>query len=141
MTCRRVIEAASIGLLLLAQPPITAAQYDEVSVVLPKGDVQAGRRAFQDLKCDTCHAVTGEKGLRQPVAELKGPDLGPTLRRQTAGDIAGAIIAPSHSVSVRSSSTVKKRLTEEDRSPMADFSQVMTVRQLADLLAYLTNRR
>ena len=38
----------------------TPSQYDAVSVVLPAGDPQAGRRAFVDLKCTVCHRVEGE---------------------------------------------------------------------------------
>ena len=67
-----------IVLTLVCSAVAAAAQlnypYDIVStVVLPKGDVQAGRKAFQDLKCHVCHQVSGESGFTAPVTELRGP--------------------------------------------------------------------
>jgi hypothetical protein len=50
--------------------------------------------------------------------------------------VAAAIVVPSHSMSVRTSDDVKKKL-EGTLSPMGDFSRVITVGQLADLIAYL----
>ena len=116
--------------------------YDVVStVVLPKGDVKAGRQAFQDLKCHACHRVSAEPTLAAPIAELRGPDLNALLQLQETSDIAAAIIAPSHSLSIRTSEAVKAQLSKLGGSPMGDFSRAMTVRQLADLLAYLRTVR
>jgi hypothetical protein len=42
-------------------------------------------------------------------------------------------------MSVKTSDEVKNRLAESGLSPMGDFSRAMTVRQFADLLAYLTS--
>ena len=49
-------------------------QYDTetVSVVLPKGDTQAGRQAFLDLKCTVCHRVVGETTFPAPVGGTQG---------------------------------------------------------------------
>jgi len=117
-------------------------QYDVVAtIVLPKGDASAGRQAFQDLKCHACHRVAGLSGLPAPIAEVRGPDLDATLRQRDPSELAEAIITPSHSVSVRSSPAVRDRLAREMSSPMGDFSRVLTVRQLADLLAYLRGLR
>jgi mono/diheme cytochrome c family protein len=133
--------------LMLVCSAITVASqtkypYDVVStVVLPKGDVQAGRKAFQDLKCHVCHRVSGESGFAAPIAELRGPDLNALLQLQETPDIAAAIIAPSHSLSIRTSEAVKAQLAKQGTSPMGDFSRAMTVRQLADLLSYLRSVR
>jgi mono/diheme cytochrome c family protein len=119
-----------------------APQYEVVAtVVLPKGDAGAGRQAFQDLKCHVCHRVAGETRLPAPIAEARGPDLDATLLQQDASEIAEAIIAPSHSVSVRTSPALRERLSRETKSPMGDFSRALTVRQLADLLTYLRSVR
>jgi mono/diheme cytochrome c family protein len=114
------------------------AQYDTqtVTVVLPVGDTQAGRQAFRDLKCTLCHRVRGETTFPAPVSGTQGPDLDRTLAVRPAADVAEAIVVPSHSMSVKTSDEVKKRL-EGMLSPMPDFSCTITVRQLADLLAYL----
>jgi mono/diheme cytochrome c family protein len=135
-----------VFLLMIASAPSYAQsgqpQYEVLAtVVLPKGDARAGRQAFQDLKCHVCHSVAGETRLSAPIAEARGPDLGARLVQRDTSEIAEAIIAPSHSVSVRTSAEVKQRLAREMRSPMGDFSRVLTVRQLADLLAYLQSVR
>ena len=124
-----------------AQSPTQSAPYQVVdTIVLPKGDASAGRQAFQDLKCHVCHGVVGEKAF-SPIAELQGPMLNATLQLQSASDIAAAIIAPSHSLSIRTSEAVKAQMWRQGMSPMGDFSRVLTVRQLADLLAYLRSLR
>lgn len=139
--------AFGIGVLLTAVTTSVFAQtsanpYDELAtIVLPKGDAKAGKQAFLDLKCDACHRVAGEKVLPLPLAEMRGPDLDATLRSRDASEVAAAIIVPSHSSSVRSSPSVKEALARQMNSPMADFSGVLTVRQLSDLLAYLRSVR
>jgi hypothetical protein len=116
-------------------------QYDtkSVTVVLPNGERQAGRQAFLDLKCSVCHRVPGETTFPAPVSGTQGPDLDHTLGLRPVSELAAAIIVPSHSMSVKTSDEVKKRLETMLLSPMGDFSRTMTVRQLTDLLAYLTS--
>ncbi len=134
-----------VAMVLVAAAAVHAQStnvYDVVeTVVLPKGDARAGRQAFQDLKCHVCHRVSGDSTLPPPLAELKGPDLNALLQLQAKSDLAAAIIAPSHSLSVRTSEAVKARMWKQGASPMGDFSRVITVRQLADLLAYLRTIR
>jgi mono/diheme cytochrome c family protein len=145
---RRIMIAAGVMMLVaITVPALPRAQASEfpydvmTTVVLPKGDVAAGRQAFLDLKCHTCHRVTAEPRLPPPVADARGPDLDATLQRQDASALAAAIIAPSHAFSVRTSAELRERLRREAVSPMGDFSRVMTVRQLADVLAYLKSVR
>ena len=125
---------------LLAQTtPAAASHYETLSVVLPEGEVEAGRKAFLALRCTTCHRVAGEPKFPAPVTDSQGPELNRTLRQRPASDVAEAIIVPSHSMSVRTSAAIKKRLQgmPDILSPMGDYSRVMTVRQLTDLIAYL----
>lgn len=124
-----------------ATTPSTPGRYDTqtVTVVLPTGDTQAGRQAFLDLKCTVCHRVVGETTFPVPGSGSQGPDLDHTLALRAASDVAAAIIVPSHSMSVKTSDEVKKRLEGMLLSPMGDFSRTITVRQLADLLAYLAS--
>lgn len=68
-----------------------------------------------------------------------GPDLDQTLGLRPTSDVAAAITVPSHSMSLKTSDAVKTRLENVLLSPMGDFSRAMTVRQLADLLAYLAS--
>ena len=46
------------------QSPREDAGSQTVAVTLPVGDVQAGRKAFVDLKCTACHAVYALETLR-----------------------------------------------------------------------------
>jgi mono/diheme cytochrome c family protein len=108
-----------------------------VNVVLPTGNIEAGRQAFLDLKCVVCHRVRGEPSFPAPVSDTPGPELDRTLGLRPASEVANAIIVPSHSMSVRISDDVKKRLESMLLSPMGDFTGSMTIRQLADLVAYL----
>jgi mono/diheme cytochrome c family protein len=112
------------------------AGYDAVALTLPRGDARPGRQAFLDLGCATCHGVTGERDMPAPISNNPGPELGPALAGQATGTIATAIVAPSHSMSLATSDTVKAQI-EGVLSPMGDYSHAMTVRQLLDLLAYL----
>jgi hypothetical protein len=84
--------------------------------------------------------VAGETEF-SPIADLQGPILNATLQLQSASDIAAAIIAPSHSLSIRTSEAVKAQMWRQGMSPMGDFSRVLTIGQLADLLAYLRSLR
>ena len=77
-----------------------------------------------------------DQKLPAAVSRSQGPDLDHTLGLRPTSELAAAIILPSHSMSLKTSDDVKKHL-EGVLSPMGDFSGVMTVRQLADLLAYL----
>lgn len=139
----RVVVAALVTLIVLVGTAANYGQtaavfpYDTVTLTLPKGEAPAGRQAFVDLKCYLCHRVEGERGFPAPVSAAQGPDLDATLRRRPASEIAAAIIVPSHSVSVRTNPAVQKTLETRSLSPMGDFSRALSVRQLADLLAYL----
>lgn len=74
------------------------------------GEAQAGRQAFLDLKCTVCHRVVGETTFPAPISGTQGPDLDRTLALRPAADVAAAIVVPSHSMSVKTSDDVKKRL-------------------------------
>lgn len=98
---------------------------------LPPGDAAAGKQAFVDLKCYTCHSVKGEEmpaATAAQVIELGGNKVLPP----TDGDITTDIIMPS--------SHFAAEWKGEGRSPMPDFTRTMTVRQLADLVAFLQSK-
>ncbi|MDX1631749.1 MAG: c-type cytochrome [Thermoanaerobaculia bacterium] len=109
--------------------------YMTIQLVAPEGDPSAGRAAFLELSCTSCHAVAGDRELPAPISANPGPTLGPIQAahaRADAGSIASSIVSPSHVVVEELGAEVRQRL-----SPMGDFSDAMTVRQLVDLVAYL----
>jgi len=98
---------------------------------LAMGDPAAGRRAYLKLKCNTCHTVAGEPiGAKPP--RLAGPQLGKSVALQSPEQIADSIAAPGHSISKKSGPWQGSA-----GSTMGDYTNIMTVRQLIDLVAYL----
>lgn len=103
---------------------------------LPEGDPVAGREAFVTLKCMSCHWVANDTEFTGPVADKIGPLLGYRQAGYSAGWLANSIVTPSHTIAGGSNG-----LTEEGKlSRMGDFSEIMTVRQLIDIVAYLKSK-
>jgi mono/diheme cytochrome c family protein len=97
---------------------------------LARGDPAAGRRAYLALKCNTCHTVSGEPiGTRPP--RLPGPQLGKSVALESPQQIADSIAAPGHAASQKS------RPWHRSGLKMGDYTNIMTVRQFMDLVAYL----
>jgi len=103
---------------------------------LPDGDANAGREAFVQLRCFVCHQVEGvdAKFEGTPAATVRlGGD---TLRVKSYGDLVTSIINPSHRIAPGTDAAV---VAPGGRSLMetARLNDVMTVRQLSDLVAFL----
>jgi mono/diheme cytochrome c family protein len=105
---------------------------EQLTLVVSKGNPSAGRKAFQDLLCISCHRVKGESGFQKPIAGYDAPSLGYHEKDRTASEVATSIILPSHNIAEE----IKKRI-KSDVSPMTDYSDAITIRQLTDLVAYL----
>lgn len=100
---------------------------------LPEGDAAQGRDAFIALKCNSCHEVLGDKHMAKPTAQKPGPGLGVRQSRYKPNFIADSIIFPSHAILPGSHG----KDSQDHFSKMGDFSDVITVRQLSDIVAYL----
>lgn len=111
-------------------PPVDDAEM--IALALPAGDPEAGRLAFVELSCTSCHFVHADADAPLPVSASPGPVIGPALARKSRGELATAIVAPSHEISF----DVRQRLPGQ-LSQMADYGDAITVRQLIDLVAYL----
>jgi hypothetical protein len=116
--------------------PEVAGQGETVIVTLPSADAHAGRQAFVDLKCTACHRVASEPTFPAPVSANPGPVLDASLAGRDFSYLTTAIVSPSHRISQDTDPEVRVHM-EGTLSPMADYSRSMTVRQLADLHAYL----
>jgi len=94
-------------------------------VELPSGEAARGRKAFTALFCYTCHTVEGESFARPTIANPQ--PIGESWDRTLSdGELVTAIINPDHDLP----ETYKARR-------MLDYSGVMTVQQLVDLVALL----
>lgn len=123
--------AAALAVVAAPAPQIEPSEID-VTLSLPAGDPAAGRVAFAALSCTSCHAVAGEPGFPAPVAHHAGPELATATAGKAPGWIASSILAPSHEIGPEA-----RKLMDGQLSPMGDFSDAMSVRQLIDLVAYL----
>jgi len=117
--------------LLACQVPEPESSFELTRLAFPAGNPHAGREAFLDLGCAACHRVTWEDELPAPVSPVAAPEFRDHLTRQTAGNVATSIILPSHNV------PPEVREPEDSLSPMGDFQEAMTVRQLIDVVSYL----
>jgi hypothetical protein len=142
-------------LLVVACAPGGDSSSEMVRMLLPEGDAAAGRQAFIDLKCTVCHSISGTQGLPAVQSTEPGPDLGVSLVGLSRGAVATSIVAPDH-VNVEAVE-LWTELTDEERvwlgpglipprqpaeskpSRMAEYSGVMTVRQLTDLVTFLSS--
>jgi hypothetical protein len=102
---------------------------------LPEGDAAKGELYFVSLGCISCHSVIGaelpdpvEAG---PVRVLLGSRTG---RRMSYGQLVTSIVNPSHRLSARYR---KDEISQQGESLMTSYSDVLTVTQLTDLVAFL----
>jgi hypothetical protein len=110
--------------------------YESGSMAFPVGDPDRGRLAFVIYRCTSCHPVSGDAGLPEPVAVGVAPELGGQQAGLKACELAESIVSPSQRVDP----AVLAR-ADGELSPMGDLSETMTVRQLIDLVAYLKSLR
>ena len=102
---------------------------------LPDGDADAGRQAFLDLRCNSCHEVRGVAiEYREGLAHVALG--GQTTRVKTYGELVTSIINPSHRIAPPNRDS---GVLPDGQSVMsaAYLNDVMTVRQLIDLVAFL----
>ena len=107
---------------------------------LPDGDVERGKAAFLELKCNTCHTVakTEMPAPSKDYAYVRVVVLGGEVRQvKTYGALVTSIINPSHSLAP---GYPKELITKDNQSAMTNFNDTMTVRQLIDLVAFLQSR-
>lgn len=101
---------------------------------LPDGDAVAGRQAFLDLRCNSCHevrdvAVEYREGLAHVTLG------GETTRVKTYGELVTSIINPSHRIAPPNRDAVLPG--GQSIMSAAYLNEVMTVQQLVDLVAFL----
>lgn len=112
-----------------------------VGFLLPEGDVEQGKAAFVELQCHSCHPVDGVD-LPSPLV-IPSPSASVVLGGQvyeirTDGYLVTSIIHPSHKLA---RGLQKERITTSvGESRMPDYSEIMTVQQLIDMVAFLQSR-
>ena len=135
----RFIPRWSVFLLMLATAACGGPK-SGAGLRLPDGDVERGKAAFLELKCNTCHTVAGTEmaSPSKDYAYVRVVVLGGEVRQvKTYGALVTSIINPSHSLAP---GYPKELITKDNQSAMANFNDTMTVRQLIDLVAFLQSR-
>ena len=105
---------------------------------LPDGNIENGKAAFLALKCHTCHRVDGVE-LPPPVSTAPTNIVlgGEVTRIRTYGELVTSVINPSHGLAP---GFKKEQLKDGKLSPMPEFNDSMTVRQMIDIVAFLQSR-
>lgn len=102
---------------------------------LPEGDVEAGKQVFIDMQCNSCHRVSGVEQLASADNGGISIVLGGEVRHiKTYGELVTAVINPSHKIY---QGFADKHQSEDGRSAMRNYNDVMTVTQLVDLVSFL----
>lgn len=124
----------------------TAACGPNPNLHVPQGDPEAGRETFAELGCHGCHQVRAENFPR-PVAVPPVPVvLGAPMNKKSRTYLAESILAPSHQLAEPPSEIVTglviiqrqyPNIQQGDYSRMGDYTDVLTVREWLDLVAYL----
>jgi len=122
---------AAMALALLA-----ACAPADTGFTLPEGDAGAGRQAFVELGCTSCHEVAGAEGLRDPEvpAERTIRLGGRTDAPIGYGDLVTSIINPSHRVSAEN---LPDGIDAQGNSVMPSLNEFMTVEELVDIVTFL----
>jgi mono/diheme cytochrome c family protein len=103
--------------------------------LMPPGDPAKGREAFVVLECFACHVVRGEDfPTTSKRAKEPGPELTGMGAHHPAEYFAESIVNPNRVIVQGSGYTGQDGL-----SKMPDYSEAMTVRQLVDVVAYITS--
>jgi mono/diheme cytochrome c family protein len=105
---------------------------------LPDGDIERGKAAFLALKCHTCHRVNGIALPEPAPTAITNIVLGGEVTSiRTYGELVTSVINPAHGLAP---GFKKEQLKDSKLSPMPEFNDVMTVRQMIDLVAFLQSR-
>jgi cytochrome c len=105
---------------------------------LPDGDAAKGQAVFVSLRCYSCHRVAGATVPLPVVEPALVVELGGRVPvPRTDGELVAAVIDPSHRLAVGHD---RATVANGRLSRMGDFSESMSVRDLADLVAFLQSR-
>jgi mono/diheme cytochrome c family protein len=99
---------------------------------VPVGDAQAGREVFVKMECYSCHRVEGEQFPTRDSERKPGPDLTGMGPEHPAEYLAEAILNPNAVIIMERGYTGQDGL-----SIMPSYADLLTLKEWADLVAYL----
>jgi Cu/Ag efflux protein CusF len=98
---------------------------------MPKGDPVKGKAVFEKFECSYCHEVRGENF---PAPVENAPELSQMGPLHPVEFFAESIINPDAVIP-------RNYRDAKGNSPMTDFTEKMTVRELIDVSAYIASLR
>jgi cytochrome c2 len=101
---------------------------------MPKGDPVAGKEAFRKMQCYGCHKVPGAGLPEERTSGGVGPDLVPAYSKLPAEFLAESIMDSHKYIS---GEIEHYRGLDKKSSKMGDYTTIMTVRELLDIVAFL----
>ena len=101
---------------------------------LPEGDVDAGKAAFIELRCNDCHSAKGVPMRDAEEADIQFPLGGASTRVTTYASLVTSIINPSHKLSTR---YPRSQSSEDGQSRMPVYNDVISVQELIDIVCFL----
>ena len=105
---------------------------------LPDGDPELGKQVFLQMQCHACHKIVDmqlpELDIEAPVSVTLG---GPTTQVKTYGHLVTSVINPSHRLIA---GYPEQEVSSDGESFMPSMNELMTVRQLIDLVAFLQDQ-
>lgn len=108
--------------------------------ILPKGDIAAGQDVFNSVGCRFCHSIADLELPPFHSPQVLNIQLGGEVYKvQSYGELLTSIVNPEHKKLTKH----LKQLPEEAKqldSPMPEFNDVMSVKQLIDLTEFLHSR-
>lgn len=100
---------------------------------LPEGDIEEGKTTYMRLACNECHSnskIEWKGGSDNLKIHLGGN----VSTKKTYGELVTSVINPSHKIAWRYR---QNSSTEEGFSKMRNYNEVMTVKELIDIVAFL----
>jgi hypothetical protein len=102
---------------------------------LPPGQAERGQAAFVKFRCFDCHQVAGvtlppSEESNQVIVKLGGE----VTFKKTYADLVTGIINPSHRLAAGYD---PKLVSQDGKSRMTVYNDVMTVAELIDIVAFL----
>jgi mono/diheme cytochrome c family protein len=105
---------------------------------LPAGDPTAGQKVFVEAGCYQCHEIKGETFPAMTKGEKGvGPELSQMAGMHPVEFFAESIINPN--AVIDSDAKEKDYLGDDGRSKMPDYNDILTIKQVLDVAAYLSS--
>lgn len=119
---------------------LSGCDYDQpVEVYLPPdGDPVTGKQLFVSFGCYECHSIPNIEFPERTSEPAKEFMLGIRLHRvKNYGELMTAILYPNHEYSPKFESALRAEGKDSSDLVMPVFTEVMTVAELVDILAFL----